>query len=117
MATATDEQQEQEQVLEEGQEEVEPTEAEPTEELDDTAGNGGGPEDPSGEADTGGDGEGEDAEGTLFAVDEFSLDPGGDKPKKSELVLQTGKKEIANELKRDEEVALLVHGRVEEVRF
>lgn len=48
---------------------------------------------------------------------QLSLFPGGPDPTKSILSLKTGKKEISNELERGQEVALLVHARVEEVHF
>jgi hypothetical protein len=48
---------------------------------------------------------------------QLSLFPGGPEPTKSVLKLKSGKKEISNELERGQEIALLVHARVEEVHF
>jgi len=54
---------------------------------------------------------------TMADLSVLSLDPGGEVPSKSVLILKQGKKTIGNELKRGQEVLLIVHGRVDEVDF
>lgn len=54
---------------------------------------------------------------TMADLSVLSLDPGGEVPAKSELVLKGASKAIGNELKKNQEVLLMVHAQVVDVHF
>lgn len=54
---------------------------------------------------------------TMRELSVLSLDPGGEAPAKSELVLKGASKAIGNELKKNQEVLLMVHAQVVDVHF